>query len=109
LREMARRVKRDKMHDGNALRRRHATGCRWWWRGRCGGVSPPARAGNCELMVCVPDEDEFAEGVEGDPTIQGGAKVVEGVDFGDEVNRRGGERVSDGPGEARWRRRRGVL
>ena len=38
--------------------------------------------------------------VECDPVVQGGAEVVEGVDFLNYLDRGGRERASDGPGEA---------
>jgi hypothetical protein len=38
--------------------------------------------------------------VESDSAVEGGAKVVEGVDFPKDLDRGGGERASDGPGEA---------
>ena len=53
-------------------------------------------------MVCVPDtpQDQCAELVESDSAVEGGAKVVEGVDFLNYLDRGGRERASDGPGEA---------
>ena len=45
-------------------------------------------------------EDECAEVVESDSAVEGGAKVVEGVDFRNDLDRGGGERASDGPWEA---------
>ncbi len=38
--------------------------------------------------------------VKGDSAVEGGAKVVEGVDFLNYLDRGGRERASDGPGEA---------
>ena len=55
-----------------------------------------------ELMVCVTDttQDECTEFVEGDSAVEGGAQVVESVNFLNYLDRVGGERASDGPGEA---------
>ena len=52
------------------------------------------------MKLCARSWDECAELVEGDSAVEGGAKVVEGVDFLNYLDRGGRERASDGPGEA---------